>query len=110
MSFANFRRIDYETFRANTKVVEMSSTVEHTFSKFMEKKRPKRTRKYGQSGPEMTISEEIFEFLPNDVQEAMSTLTTEKKALPIPGYFQTSGFLRSLCVTFRLRFIIVLFP
>ena len=57
----------------------MSSTAEHTFSKFMEKKRPKRTRKYGQSDPEMTTSEEIFEYLHNDVQEAMSTLTTEKQ-------------------------------
>ena len=45
----------------------------------MEMKRPKRTRKYGQSDPEMTILEEIFEYLPNDVQEAMSTLTTEKQ-------------------------------
>ena len=27
----------------------------------------------------MTTSEEIFEYLPNDVQEAMSTLTTEKQ-------------------------------
>ena len=57
----------------------MSATVKHTFSTFMEKKSPKRTRKYGQSDPEMKIPEEIFQYLPSDVQEAMSTLTAEKQ-------------------------------
>ena len=57
----------------------MSATVKHTFSTLLEKKSPKRTRKYGQSDPEMTIPEEIFKYLPSDVQEAMSTLTAEKQ-------------------------------
>ena len=78
----------------------MSATVKHTFSTFMEK-RPKRTRKYGQSDPEMTIPEEIFKYLPDDVQEAMSTLTTEKQHSLYLDIFKPLDFYELLFKSFE---------
>ena len=78
----------------------MSATVKHTFSTFMEK-RPKRTRKYGQSDLEMTIPEEIFKYLPDDVQEAMSTLTTEKQHSLYLDIFKPLDFYELLFKSFE---------
>ena len=43
------------------------------------KSSPKRTRKYGLSDPEVTLPDEIFQYLPNDVKEAMGQLTIDKQ-------------------------------
>ena len=40
---------------------------------------PKRPRKYGLSDPEMTLPDEIFQYLPSEVKESMAQLTTEKQ-------------------------------
>ena len=57
----------------------MNANDKRAVSTIAKKSSPKRPRKYGLSDPEMRIPEEICQYLPNDVKEAMAQLTTEKQ-------------------------------